>query len=198
MKHEPRYFAPATAVRNSLPALWESITFSFTLRFGLRKDLMCYKKWTLQTLHLCAKISRLATLPGGRNPSEGLCNCAFMTKSFCCARSIIHAWPIYLPAQQSPQSAPSPAVNFLISKFSHPTQEAVSSHHRSPVAVGNRVFPYHLFIILILFLTLSLSASLSCLFVSLMFLFKASKDSPRPLPPSQHPPREPQSSQNDL
>lgn len=37
-------------------------------------------------------------------------------------------------------------------------------------------------------LHLHLLYSLPCLFVSLMFLFKASKDTPCPLPPSQHPP----------
>lgn len=42
------------------------------------------------------------------------------------------------------------------------------------------VFPCHLFIFIVFILP--------CLFVSLMFLFKASKDTPCPLPPSQHPP----------
>lgn len=68
-------------------------------------------------------------------------------------------------------------------QFSHHTQEVVSQRLPPiPSCHEYMAFPYHLFIIFVFIL------SLSCLFVSLMFLFKASKDTPCPLPPSQHPP----------
>lgn len=78
-------------------------------------------------------------------------------------------------------------------QFSHHSQEVVFlNHHHSQVAMGNVVFPYHLFAIFILIPPFFLP----CLFVSLMFLFKASNDTPRPLPPSRRlptppPPRRP-------
>lgn len=88
-------------------------------------------------------------------------------------------------ATKSPVSLRSPALNFLISEFSHPTQEVVCSrrrrHRRSPVAGGDggvslpplhRPLPH----------SLSVPASLFVCFPS-CFLFKASKEPPPPRPP---------------
>lgn len=66
------------------------------------------------------------------------------------------------------------------------------NYRHSQVAMGNIVLPYHLLAAFIIpFL------SLFCLFVSLMFLFKASKDTPYRSLPRDDSPR-PQSSQDDL
>lgn len=67
-------------------------------------------------------------------------------------------------------------------QFSHHTQEVVSS-----ATATNSKLPWIHRVSLPSLHHLCLY-SVSCLFVSLMFLFKASKDTPCPLPPSQHPP----------
>lgn len=78
-------------------------------------------------------------------------------------------------------------VNFPIYSFPIIHRKWFLSHlHQSQVAMSNMVFLYQLFIVFVFVCSLFLSPS--CLFVSLMFLFKASKDAPYPLPPSQHPP----------
>lgn len=88
-------------------------------------------------------------------------------------------------ATKSPVSLRSPALNFLISEFSHPTQEVVCSrrrrHRRSPVAVGDggvSLPPLHH----PLPHSMSVPASLFVCFPS-CFLFKASKEPPPPGPP---------------
>lgn len=63
-----------------------------------------------------------------------------------------------------------------------------SLHHHSQDATGNVVFPYHLFIFIFT------PFFLPCLFVSLMFLFKASKDTPHLLPPLRCPLKAPEQS----
>lgn len=78
-------------------------------------------------------------------------------------------------------------VNLPIYSFPIIHRKWFLSHlHQSQVAMSNVVFSYHLFIVFVFIPSVFLSPS--CLFVSLMFLFKASKDAPYPLPPSQHPP----------
>lgn len=97
-----------------------------------------------------------------------------------------------------PVSWCSPALNFLVSECSHPTQEVVCSrrrrrHRRSPVTVGYgggvggwRVFPSCLFIVFILFLTLSPSP-LPCLFVSPHVFYLRHQKTPPPPPPAPPP-----------
>lgn len=58
--------------------------------------------------------------------------------------------------KHSPQSVQTLTVNFPISNFPIIHRKWFLSHHQSQVAMGNMVFPYHLFIVFIFILFLSL------------------------------------------